>query len=65
MRLPPRLQSATWRLRPPKCQAVAHSDDGARHTSRMFGNRLRHAGLHGFVGSFGDAEDNGVAEAFF
>lgn len=38
---------------------------GSVYTSWLFGNRLRHAGLLGFMGSIGDAYDNSVAEAFF
>lgn len=59
------LQMATWRRRPPQGQTIAHSDHGSVYTSWLFGNRLRHAGLLGSMGSIGDAYDNSVAEAFF
>ena len=59
------LQFATWRRQPPKDQTIAHSDHGSVYTSWLFGNRLRHAGLLGSMGSIGDAYDNSVAEAFF
>lgn len=59
------LQMATWRRRPEPGQTIAHSDHGAQYTSWLFGNRLRHAGLLGSMGSVGDAYDNSVAEAFF
>ena len=56
---------ATWRRRPPEGQTIAHSDHGSVYTSWLFGNRLRHAGILGSMGSVGDAYDNSVAEAFF
>lgn len=59
------LQMATWRRCPPPGQTIAHSDHGSVYTSWLFGNRLRHAGLLGSMGSIGDAYDNSVAEAFF
>jgi transposase InsO family protein len=59
------LQMATWRRRPPVGQTIAHSDHGSVYTSWLFGNRLRHAGILGSMGTIGDAYDNSVAEAFF
>ena len=56
---------ATWRRRPPKGQTVHHSDHGCQYTSWAFGQRLRHAGLLGSMGTVGDALDNAVAESFF
>ncbi len=44
---------------------IAHSDHGGNYTSWLFGQRLRHAGLLGSMGSVGDCFDNSVAEAFF
>ena len=44
---------------------VAHSDHGCQYTSWVFGQRLRHAGLLGSMGTVGDALDNAVAESFF
>src|SRR4029450_10838474 len=45
------VQMAAWRRRPPKDQTIAHSDHGSQYTSWLFGNRLRHAGLLGSMGS--------------
>jgi putative transposase len=59
------LQMATWRRRPTAGQPVAHSDHGSVYTSWLFGNRLRHAGILGSMGTIGDAYDNSVAEALF
>ncbi len=59
------LQMATWRRRPSDGETIAHSDHGSVYTSWLFGNRLRHAGLLGSMGSIGDCYDNSVAEAFF
>lgn len=56
---------AAWRRRPPKGQTVHHSDHGCQYTSWAFGQRLRHAGLLGSMGTVGDALDNAVAESFF
>jgi putative transposase len=56
---------ATWRRQPPKGQVVAHSDHGAQYTSWLFGQRLRQAGLFGSMGTVGDCQLTGVAEAFF
>ncbi len=39
--------------------------DFAQYTSWVFGQRLRHAGLLGSMGTVGDALDNAVAESFF
>jgi putative transposase len=36
-----------------------------QYTSWAFGQRLRHAGLLGSMGTVGDALDNAVAESFF
>ncbi len=59
------LQMATWRRQPVNGQTIAHSDHGSVYTSWLFGNRLRHAGILGSMGTIGDAYDNSVAEAFF
>jgi putative transposase len=56
---------ATWRRRPPRDQTIHHSDHGCQYTSWAFGQRLRHAGLLGSMGTVGDALDNAVAESFF
>lgn len=39
--------------------------ESGQYTSWAFGQRLRHAGLLGSMGSVGDALDNAVAESFF
>ena len=36
-----------------------------QYTSWAFGQRLRHAGLLGWMGTVGDSLDNAVAESFF
>jgi putative transposase len=59
------LDLACWRQRPIAGQTVHHSDHGTQYTSWAFGQRLRHAGLLGSMGSVGDALDNAVAESFF
>jgi putative transposase len=59
------LDMACWRQRPVAGQTVHHSDHGTQYTSWAFGQRLRHAGLLGSMGSVGDALDNAVAESFF
>lgn len=59
------LQMATWPRRPTAGETIAHSHHGSVYTSWLFGNRLRHAGILGSMGSIGDAYDNSVAEAFF
>jgi putative transposase len=59
------LDMACWRQRPEPGQTVHHSDHGTQYTSWAFGQRLRHAGLLGSMGSVGDALDNAVAESFF
>jgi putative transposase len=56
---------AHLRRRPPRGQTVHHSDHGCQYTSWAFGQRLRHAGLLGSMGTVGDALDNAVAESFF
>jgi putative transposase len=58
------LQMAIWRRQRTAC-AIAHSDHGSGYTSWAFGRRLHSAGLHGSMGSVGDAYDNSVAESFF
>src|SRR5258706_339101 len=50
---------------PPSYDSVVHSDHGCQYTSWVFGQRLRHAGLLGSMGTVGDALDNAVAESFF
>ena len=57
------LEMARLRRRPES--TVVHSDHGAQYTSWVFGQRLRHAGLLGSMGTVGDALDNAVAESFF
>ena len=57
------LEMARLRRRPDG--TVAHSDHGCQYTSWVFGQRLRHAGLLGSMGTVGDALDNAVAESFF
>jgi putative transposase len=59
------LDMARWRRRPKPGQTVHHSDHGTQYTSWAFGQRLRHAGLLGSMGTVGDALDNAVAESFF
>lgn len=59
------LDMACWRQRPVAGQTVHHSDHGTQYTSWAFGQRLRHAGLLGSMGTVGDALDNAVAESFF
>jgi transposase InsO family protein len=39
--------------------------ESAQYCSWVFGQRLRHAGLLGSMGTVGDALDNAVAESFF
>jgi putative transposase len=56
---------ACWRRRPEPGQTIHHADHGTQYTSWAFGQRLRHAGLLGSMGSVGDALDNAVAESFF
>lgn len=57
------LEMARLRRRPDG--TTVHSDHGAQYTSWVFGQRLRHAGLLGSMGTVGDALDNAVAESFF
>ena len=57
------LEMARMRRRPDG--TIVHSDHGAQYTSWVFGQRLRHAGLLGSMGTVGDALDNAVAESFF
>ena len=59
------LDMACWRQRPTSGHTVHHSDHGTQYTSWAFGQRLRHAGLLGSMGTVGDALDNAVAESFF
>jgi putative transposase len=59
------LDMACWRRRPVAGQTIHHADHGAQYTSWAFGQRLRHAGLLGSMGTVGDALDNAVAESFF
>jgi putative transposase len=59
------LDMACWRQKPIAGQTVHHSDHGTQYTSWAFGQRLRHAGLLGSMGTVGDALDNAVAESFF
>lgn len=60
------LEMACLRRRPTRdAQTVFHSDHGCQYTSWAFGQRLRHAGLLGSMGSIGDCFDNALAESFF
>jgi putative transposase len=59
------LDMACWRRRPVAGQTIHHADHGTQYTSWAFGQRLRHAGLLGSMGTVGDALDNAVAESFF
>jgi putative transposase len=59
------LDMARWRRNPEPGQTVHHSDHGTQYTSWAFGQRLRHAGILGSMGTVGDALDNAVAESFF
>ncbi|MFA9433027.1 IS3 family transposase [Egicoccus sp. AB-alg2] len=60
------LETAIWRRRPaPGSGLIHHADHGTQYTSWAFGQRLRHAGLLGSMGSVGDALDNALAESFF
>jgi putative transposase len=44
---------------------LLRSIEPGQYTSWAFGQRLRHTGLLGSMGSVGDALDNAVAESFF
>ena len=44
---------------------VVHFDLGTKYCSRVFGKRLRQAGLMSSMGIIGDSLDNTVAEGFF
>jgi putative transposase len=44
---------------------LLRSIEPGQYTSWAFGQRLRHAGLLGSMGTVGDALDNAVAESFF
>jgi putative transposase len=59
------LDMACWRRRPTAGETIHHADHGTQYTSWAFGQRLRHAGLLGSMGTVGDALDNAVAESFF
>jgi putative transposase len=59
------LDMACWRRRPDPGQTIHHADHGTQYTSWAFGQRLRHAGILGSMGTVGDALDNAVAESFF
>jgi putative transposase len=58
------LEMARWRRRPP-AGAVVHSDRGSQYTSRIFGHRLRAAGLPGSMGRVASSVDNGLMESFW
>jgi putative transposase len=51
------LDMACWRRRPEPGQTIHHADHGTQYTSWAFGQRLRHAGLLGSMGTVGDALD--------
>ena len=57
------LNMAIWNRRPGK-GLIHHSDHGAQYTSLVFSRRLEDAGIHGSMGSVGDALDNATAESF-
>jgi putative transposase len=54
---------ARWRRRPEP--GVVHSDRGSRYTSRIFGHRLRAAGLLGSMGRAASSVDNGMIESLW
>jgi transposase InsO family protein len=56
------LDMARWRRRPQPGQTIHHSDHGTQYTAWAFGQRLRHAGLMGSMGTVGDALDRGRRE---
>jgi len=57
------LDMAVWNRRP--AGVVHHSDRGAQYTSVTFSRRCAEASVVPSMGSFGDAYDNALAEAFF
>ena len=57
------LDMACWRQKPIAGQTVHHSDHGTQYTSWAFGQRLRHAGLLGSMGTVGDVLDNALCES--
>jgi putative transposase len=58
------LEMARWRRRP-EPGAVVHSDRGSQYTSRIFGHRLRAAGLLGSMGRAASSVDNGMIESLW
>jgi transposase InsO family protein len=56
------LEMARWRRRP-EPGAVVHSDRGSQYTSRIFGHRLRTAGLLGSIRRVASSVDNGMIES--
>ncbi|MCI0689096.1 MAG: hypothetical protein L0Y54_17975 [Sporichthyaceae bacterium] len=55
---------AIWRRRP-EPGTVLHSDRGSQHTSRVFGHRLRTAGLLGSTGRVASSADNTMIESLW
>ncbi len=58
------LQMATWRRRP-GAGTIVHADRGSQYTSRVFGHRLRQAGLLGSMGRVASSVDNSMIESFW
>jgi putative transposase len=58
------LEMAVWRRRP-ATGLVHHSDQGARYTALVFGQRCREADIDVSMGARGSALDNAVCESFF
>jgi putative transposase len=58
------LDMALYRRKPLE-SLIHHSDHGSQYTSLAFTKRLHAVGLHGSMGTVGDALDNAAAESFF
>jgi len=58
------LEMAVWN-RGPEPGTVHHSDQGGQYTSLVFTTRLAEAGIHGSMGTVGDALDNAAVESLF
>ena len=58
------LQMARWRRRPAP-GTIVHADRGSQYTSRIFGHRLREAGLLGSMGRVASSVDNSMIESFW
>jgi putative transposase len=59
------LEMALWRRRPTPGETIHHADHGTQHTPWACGQRLRHTGVLGSMGTIGDCFDNALAESFF